>query len=137
MEIRVELEMGEAMRRLSTMPRRLSGALMEGAEDATTLALRELRTYPRERPARGRAPYRRTRTLERSWFRQVRRTSNGVVGEVLSNGQIAPYNIWVQHARYQAAVHVGVWQTDAQVAERIQPQVVEMFTRRIQIAANG
>lgn len=137
MEIRVELEMGEAMRRLSTMPRRLSDALMEGAEDATTLALREMRIYPRQRPSSARVPYRRTNTLERSWFRQVRRTSNGVVGEVLSNGQIAPYNIWVQHAGYQAAVHVGVWHTDAQVAERIQPQVVEMFERRIQIAANG
>lgn len=134
MDIRIDVDAVAAMRRLSLMPRRLDYALEAATEDATLLGHRELSLYPPQRPARGPVPYRRTGTLGRSWFHQVRRVSGGVVGEVLSNGNIAPYNLRVQSAAHQAAVHRGVWQTDVQVAERIQPQIVRFFEVRVAAA---
>lgn len=134
MDIRIDVDAVAATRRLTLMPRRLDGALTAAMEDATLLGLRELSVYPPQRPPRGPFPYRRTGTLGRSWFRQVRRVSGGAVGEVLSNGNIAPYNLRVQSAAHQAAVHRGVWQTDLQVAERIRPQIVHFFEVRVAAA---
>ena len=44
------------------------------------------------------------------------------------------HNLRVQSAAHQAAVHRGVWQTDVQVAERIQPQIVRFFEVRVAAA---
>ena len=122
---------------LAAIERRIPDALEEGTHDATTLVLREMQLYPPQRLPRGnREPYRRTGTLKRSWFRRVRRVGGGAVGEVVSSGQIAPYNIYVQHHALQAATFAGYWRTEEQVVTALRPQIVEMYERRIGAAVS-
>lgn len=136
MELSIRLE-DRASPALVRIERRLPDALEAGTHDATTLVLREVQLYPPQRPPRGnRAPYRRTGTLKRSWFRRVRRTGAGAVGEVVSSGQIAPYNVWVQHHAFQAAVHAGHWRTEVQVVTALRPQIVQMYEQRIGAAVS-
>lgn len=117
---------------LAAMQRRIPDALEAGTHDATALVLREMQLYPPQRAPRGnREPYRRTGTLKRSWFRRVRRVSGGAVGEVASSGQIAPYNVFVQHHALQAATFAGYWRTEVQVVTALRPQIVEMYERRV------
>jgi hypothetical protein len=134
-DVRVTVDMAAAMNRLNALPRQIDRGNEQAMEDATALGLRELSIYPPQRPPRGRVPYRRTNTLARSWSREVRHMGNTIVGRVLSNGSIAPYNIYVQHHQMQASVHRGVWtNTDGAVAERIQPRVIRFFEARLQQA---
>ena len=118
---------------LAAMQRRLPDALAAGTEDAATLVLREQKIYPTQRPPlTGRRPYKRTGTLGRSWFKIVRRVNGGATARIYSSGQIAPYNIWVQSAALQARVHRGHWlNTDVGTVERLRPQIVALYDRRI------
>lgn len=130
MELSIRIE-DQAAPHLARVVRRLPDALAQGTEDATILVLREIVIYPGQRaPRNGRVPYRRTGTLGRSWFRRVRRSSTGATGEIVSSGQIAPYNVYVQHSALQASIHRGVWQTERQVVERLRPQIVAIYQRR-------
>lgn len=117
---------------LAAIERRIPEALEAGTHNATALVLREMQLYPPQRAPRGnREPYRRTGTLKRSWFRRVRRVSGGAIGEVVSSGQIAPYNVFVQHHALQSATFAGSWRTEVQVVEALRPQIVEMYERRV------
>lgn len=136
MELRVAADIEPGLRLCDGVRPAVTRALQQGAEDATTLTLREVQVYPAQRPpARGRAPYRRTRTLARSWFKRVTVSGNEVVGEVISNGNIAPYNVYVQMATMQARVHRGTWlNTDVGVIERLRPQILRLYEARLQTA---
>lgn len=66
------------------------------AEALTGLTLdgqRFMQQYPAQRAG---TRYRRTGTLGRSWGQRVIAQGNRVVGEIFSNGNIAPYNQAVQ-----------------------------------------
>ena len=54
------------------------------------------------RDGRIQVPYRRGNTLARSWNAEVRETARTIEGKVYSNGNIAPYNIWVQDTEQQS-----------------------------------
>ena len=128
MEITIVVNLG----RTATLDARLSAAihraLYAGTEDATILLLREMKVYPAKR--RGSA-YVRTKILEKSWHRKVKRTATGATGEVVSSGQTAPYNVYVQKEGMQAAVHRGRWPSEVSVATRLQPQIVRMYETRV------
>lgn len=135
MELRVAADIEPGLRLCDGVRPAVTRALQQGAEDATTLTLREVQVYPAQRPpARGRAPYRRTRTLARSWFKRVTVSGNEVVGEVISNGNIAPYNVYVQMEAMQARMHHGVSPTDVQIVERLRPQIMRMYEQRLSTA---
>jgi hypothetical protein len=128
-ELRVEVDMAGVMRRLNLMPRAITAALEQAADETTALVLHEMQLYPAQRPpANPRRPYRRTGTLKRSWHRRIRRAGHQVVGEVVSSGAIAPYNVYVQRAPTQARVHRGVWRnTDEEVVRRRQGEVLRIY----------
>jgi hypothetical protein len=106
---------------LRQVPQEAHRALVAATNDATTLALREMRTYPPpiamrvSTSASGGARthmgqrYRRTGTLRKSWFRTVQDNGYEVIGLVQSSGQIAPYNVYVQMQTMQSWVHAGRW----------------------------
>lgn len=134
MQIEITVNLGA----LATLDRRLGAALdralRAGTEDGTTLLLREMKVYPAQR--RG-SSYKRTNVLKGSWHRKVKRGSGGWEGEVVSAGQIAPYNIFVQKQGLQADIHRGRWPSEQNVAERLQPRIVQMFETRVSQAVRS
>lgn len=134
MELRITVDDRVVQAGLSRLNRTLPDALHAATEDATQLWLREMRLYPTQRPN---STYRRTETLHRSWARTVTRVTGGVRGEVFSSGQTAPYNIYVQHHLFQAVVHRGRWQTEAQVYQNTQLHVIRFFEVHTQRAVQA
>ena len=77
--------------------------------------------------------YKRTGTLGRRWTKRVERHANGLTGRVGNNTEYAP---WVQSSSFQAWMHRGRWQTDAQVLSQRRAWIVARFKRAIDQALN-
>lgn len=134
MEVTITVNDTDVREALARIPDRLDTAMRAAMTDATVLLLRDLRTYP---PQRVGSAYKRTDTLKGSWSRDVQGSGTELVGRIASNGESAPYNIYVQDADQQARVHRGLWTNTVQaVAQRSAPAVNEMFRNRI-LAALG
>jgi len=86
---------------------------------------RDMAEYP---PPPANSTYRRTGTLGRRWTTQVRRIANGLRGKVGNNTSYAP---WVQSWNFQAWMHQGRWQTDAEVLEENTRNIVDDFQATI------
>jgi hypothetical protein len=143
MDMRLQYDASNALASLEVARSAIRRAMLAAGEDATSLWLVQMRRYPppialrvsisasgrrRDRLGNG---YRRTGTLRKSWFaKPPRAEGRGVVAEVVSSGQIAPYNIYVQMEGVQAWMHAGRWETEAQVIERTRAQVAQMAQRR-------
>jgi hypothetical protein len=78
--------------------------------------------------------YRRTGTLGRSWHRKVAVVGGTVTGEVFSNGNAAPYNIYVQSHARQARIHAGRWRTERQVRDENEGHINGFFRERVREA---
>lgn len=128
MQIEITVNLGRTATLDSRMHAAIDRALHGGTEDATTLLLREMKVYPAQR--RG-STYKRTNVLKGSWHKTVKRTANGWQGEVVSAGQTAPYNVYVQKEGMQAAVHRGRWGTEQSIATRLHPYIVRMYETRV------
>jgi hypothetical protein len=131
-EISIRVDAGNALRHLTDIQNRIPRALEAGLLDAGKLVRREMMVYP---PQRRGSSYRRTGTLKASWFLgNLQRVGNGVQLRVYSSGNMAPYNVFVQKAGMQAAVHRGRWPTEVAVATRLEPQIVRMVQARVMAA---
>ena len=135
MEITVSVDVSAVRALLNSQSRRINLAMRGGINDATALLLRDMRTYPAQRPG---SSYQRTGTLRNSWSRRPPQGQGldmyGVVG---SDPQIAPYNAQVQHPELQAAMHVGRWQTTETVTNLRRGLVQQMFDDRMREAFAG
>lgn len=112
-------------------------ALQAAMTDATVYLLNQMRTYP---PQRQGSAYKRTDTLKGSWSREPFRFDAGgtLVGRVVSNGNAAPYNRYVQDRDHQATIHRGLWTNTAQaVAERSGEHISAMFQARLDAIVGG
>jgi hypothetical protein len=113
-------------------PARINRAMRAALNDSTAVLLRDMRQYPAQRPG---STYRRTKTLFKSWSRRppegVGLDMYAVVG---SDSGAAPYNIRVQHPDFQAAVHVGRWQTTRTVQRARQDDIQRFFDVRMREA---
>ena len=127
--VTIDIDSREARLLLTRAPQRIDRALRAAMEDSTVLLLREQQTYP---PQRTGSTYKRTNTLRRSWSRRIYRDGSGIVGEVGSSGNTAPYNRYVQDQAMQATVHRGRWTNTAQeTARRNTTTVQRYFDRRL------
>lgn len=88
----------------------------------------DMQKYP---PQRAGARYRRTGTLGRRWTTRVTSSGNSITGTVGNNTSYGPF---VQSQRFQARIHRGLWQTDAQVVERNIDVIVDDFRAAIRSA---
>ena len=118
----------EVLRMLERAPGRVNRAMRRGMEDAASLLLRVLITYP---PKVDSSVYRRAGTLGRSWARRIDGTGMNLRGEVGSNANIAPYNRVVQDRERQARVHRGRWITVQSAAQRNERAIDQMFRQRL------
>lgn len=144
----------EALAFFSAAPARLQRALRLGTEDAADHLMERMRTYPDQSTGKINfvsekqrrfffwalnegiitVPYRRTRTLAKSWSRTVQTVPGGAVGEVGSNENIAPYNRFVQDRTQQARIHRGNWHTVQSVVAASRSHVHAMYVARIRQA---
>ena len=99
--------------------------------DLMTEAQDELATYP----APGPWVKRRWGTLGRSWQHRVRATTNEIRGEVASQGQIAPYNIYVQGPRQKPYHRAHGWRTPKDVLSKLWPKWVQKVRNAVKEAA--
>jgi hypothetical protein len=119
---------------------RIDAAIRLSMDDATKLLLREVKTYPATRPGQR---YTRTRTLAKSWDKEITDSGLETIGRVYSNGANMvtrsglPYSRYVQDRDYQAYMHVGRWSTVQDIAERNTEQIQAMFANRIRAATGG
>lgn len=99
------------------MPR----VLAPPTREALTLLKGRMQRYPPEPPG---STYVRTGDLRRGWhYRTV--LSGNVLGRVWNEG--VGYADYVQSAERQAWMHVGRWQTEMQVADQSQPEILNLF----------
>ena len=127
--VTIDIDSRAARLLLTRAPQRIDRALRAAMEDSTVLLLREQQTYP---PQRAGSKYKRTNTLRRSWSRRIYRDGSGIVGEVGSSGNTAPYNRYVQDQTQQASIHRGRWTNTAQeTARRNTTTVQRYFDRRL------
>jgi hypothetical protein len=89
---------------------------------------RDMQEYPTQRKG---STYRRTGTLGRKWTVRVKQDGAELVGTVGNNTRYAPF---VQSRQFQARVHRGRWQTDAQVMNQNARAIVDDFEDTIQRA---
>lgn len=150
MDVRMQYDASRALAAVQAARPAIQRAMLATGEDVQSLWLVQMRRYPppialrisvsaagriRERLGNG---YRRTGTLRKSWFTKPPRLAGAtVVAEVVSSGQIAPYNIYVQMEGVQAWMHQGRWETEAQVIERTSGEVAQMAQRRLNDALRG
>jgi hypothetical protein len=120
---------------IARMPQRL-GMVLEGTiNDVSALALRELKTYPDARPE---SKYIRTGTLMRSWSRQITGSGLDMEAVVGSNGNMSPYNRYVQDQEEQAAIHAETWRgkTVQEIAARLEGPAQDLFQARVEAGLN-
>lgn len=150
MDVRMQYDARDALGVVQATPPTIRRAMLATGEDVQSLWLVQMRRYPppialrisvsaagriRERLGNG---YRRTGTLRKSWFTKPPRLAGAtVVAEVVSSGQIAPYNIYVQMEGVQAWMHVSRWITEVQVIEQTRPQIAQIAQRRLNDALRG
>jgi len=127
--VNIEIDSRAVRNMIDRAPARVNRALRAAMDDSTILLLREVQTYPPQRPG---STYKRTGTLKRSWLRRVRGDASSVTGEVVSSGNMAPYNRQVQDQTRQARVHRGRWTNTVQeVARRNERTIQRYFDRRL------
>ena len=131
MEVEIVVQDAAVRAMLDRAPSQIDRALRGAVEDAQSLLMRQVTTYPPQRPG---SAYRRMNTLRGSWGRRIEGHGSGITGYVTSNGNVAPYNRLVQDRTRQARVHRGRWQTAQDVAERSAGQINDMFAARIRAA---
>ena len=153
--VTVQIESRQVIGYLQAMPGRLNRAMRAAMDDSTALLLRDMATYPARqsrkpnpgqfvserqrrfvmasiRDGRIKMPYKRTNTLKRSWQRRIIGEGNGIVGEVLSSGNMAPYNRLLQDRDNQAGMHQPNWTNTVQtVMERRRTTIQRYFDRRL------
>jgi hypothetical protein len=81
--------------------------------------------------------YKRTNTLYRSWSTVLKGGGAELVGGVVSNSNIAPYNRYVQDATLQAKIHQDRWSTVQGIARRSEREVQDIFAARIAAITGG
>lgn len=131
----IDVDDREVSRLIARAPDRLGHALEGAGNDVSALMLRDLTTYPQQSPE---STYHRTMTEARSWSREF--SGRGLEFEVVigSNGNIAPYNIYVQDEDRQAEVHRGVWENTVQAtARRYEDIAQDAFEARVQMEVNN
>ena len=127
--VTIDIDSRAARLLLDRAPQRIDRALRAAMEDSTVLLLREQQTYP---TAPAGSKYKHTNTLRRSWSRRIYQDGSGIVGEVGSSGNTAPYNRYVQDQTMQASQHRGRWTNTAQeTARRNTTTVQRYFDRRL------
>ncbi len=127
--VTITIDSREVRNLLDRAPGRINRALRAAMDDSTVLLLRELQTYP---PQRTGTTYKRTGTLRRSWQRRVTNEGSAIVGEVVSSGNMAPYNRLVQDQVRQASIHRGRWTNTVQeVTRRNERTIQRYFDRRL------
>lgn len=125
-EISIDLRGAQNLVNGSAILRR---SIAEGAEDSAVYVLGRMKEYPTQRSG---VNYRRTGTLKRSWHMGLITTGRNPSSRVSSNGNIAPYNRWVQDRTRQASFHRGTWPNTAQqVASDSIETTVEFYRTRI------
>jgi hypothetical protein len=153
--VTVEIESRQVIGYLQSAPHRIDRALRAAMDDSTSLLKRDLNTYPANRSrklnpgqfvsdrqrkfvmaaireGRIKIPYKRTRTLSRAWHVPPYRSVAGMLhGEVVSSGNMAPYNRRVQDRELQARLHQGNWATVQTVGERRASTIQRYFDRRL------
>lgn len=78
--------------------------------------------------------YNRTFTLQKSSKKKKAKVTNRrVKGVWLSDGSIAPYNIYVLDDKRQANIHRGRWKTDVELATEITPEIVDEMDAAIEM----
>lgn len=117
------------------LPRRLARlygefALLMG--DLATQCHDELATYP---PQRAGTKYRRTGTLGRSWSHRVLLKSDRIEAVVGSQGQIAPYNVFVQGPNRRPVFGVIGWKTPKEVLKKKWPRLKREIRAKLKDAA--
>jgi hypothetical protein len=85
--------------------------------------------------------YKRTGMLYRSWSTRIAGVGTEIRGIVGSNGNTAPYNVYVQGPLNgrpaQAAIHRGRWESIDEVRERSAETINRMFQARIDQVTGG
>jgi hypothetical protein len=129
--MQITLDSADVVQMITNAPRQIAQANRAAIYDITSLIARDLKTYPAQRPpANPNRPYRRTRTLGRSWQKNVEARGANVIGRVRSSGQIAPYNRWVQDELMQAWMHRGHWSNTLQAVGRARRTTEQEIWRR-------
>lgn len=131
MDVRITFDTGEWESILRRAPGVIHEEIRAGVEDSSQYLLLQMQVYP---PQRRGSSYVRTNTLYRSWHTLMTGTGTIVIGEVVSSGAIAPYNVYVQDAVQQASVHRGRWQTIQMVMERSRQTVFQLVEARFRAA---
>ncbi len=90
-----------------------------------------LQGYMANYPPQAPTSYVRTGTLGRRWTTKVTQGGDGLVGKVGNNTEYGPF---VQSSAFQASVHRGRWQTDADAIQDNERAIVADFERTIQAA---
>lgn len=131
--ISITFDFDEARKLLNRLPGQLDEALEGFLNDASALLLRELTTYPVQRPN---TPYVRTNTLARSWSRRFEGSGDERRAVIGSNANMAPYNRYVQDRTRQPAYFAANWRDHSAqaIAENQERAVQEMWQRRIESA---
>ena len=131
-DVRITINTEEVIRQLDATPQQVRIAMRQAVDDATALILRDQKTYP---PAPPNSTYRRTRTLGRSWTREITENGDTIRGRVGSNANVAPYNRYVQDEAMQARIHAGRWNNTIQGTVRNRQATVQrMFEDRLRAA---
>ena len=90
-----------------------------------------LQTFMANYPPQAPTKYVRTGTLGRRWTTKVTQGGDGLVGTIGNNTSYGP---WVQSDAFQARMHRGRWQTDADAIRDNERAIVADFERAIQTA---
>jgi hypothetical protein len=79
------------------------------------------------------ARYKRTNTLKKSWSRKTYYKAGMLVGEVMSSGQVAPYNVYVRGEEGQQAKAMAArgWQSVDEIMDDEWPKAEAKFSKII------
>lgn len=125
-EVRIDIEgLDELLREIDRLKDDLHDILGAATDDALALLLGRMQTYPAPRGS-----YQRTGNLRNSWRKEAV-GSGDVLGFVVSDPGIAPYNRYVQSRASQAWMHRGRWQTAEDVAEQEEEKVTAMLRQAL------
>jgi len=100
--------------------------------DFVTEAHDDLATYPRQRAG---VEYRRTGSLGRSWQHRVEARGGAIVGTVASQGQIAPYNVYVQGPKPVSWARPYGWKNVKDVVKKRWPKIQRAVRAAVKAAA--
>lgn len=89
---------------------------------------RRMQEYPPVLRAVSEGGYRRTGTYGRRWAVRVTKSGSGLQGKVGNNTRYGPF---VGSERFQARVHRGRWNADAQVVRQEAPGILADFQQAI------